>query len=128
MTDAEIIHHLPTYAPEQFSGITPAEWCQPFRAIFVSRIEANKGTFDILEMAKRLISCVRADDTVARLGGDEFSIVLSELRRPEDAGRVAEKILSVVQRPLTIGSVPVEVSASIGIAVLPASSMSNSTG
>jgi diguanylate cyclase (GGDEF)-like protein/PAS domain S-box-containing protein len=73
----------------------------------------------LLEMAKRLSSCVRADDTVARLGGDEFSIVLSELRRPEDAGRVAEKILSVVQRPLSINGIPVEVSASVGIALYP---------
>src|SRR6185295_14260455 len=70
----------------------------------------NAGDEVLLEMAKRLCSCVRADDTVARLGGDEFSIVLSELRRQEDAGRVAEKILQVVQRPLTIGSAPVEVS------------------
>ena len=73
----------------------------------------------LLEMAKRLCSCVRADDTVARLGGDEFSIVLAELRRHEDAGRVAEKILAVMQRPLMVGTVPVEVSASIGIALYP---------
>ena len=74
----------------------------------------------LLEMAKRLCSCVRADDTVARLGGDEFSMVLSELRRPEDAGRVAEKIISAVQRPMSISGVPIEVSASIGIALYPA--------
>jgi EAL domain-containing protein (putative c-di-GMP-specific phosphodiesterase class I) len=70
-------------------------------------------------MAKRLCSCVRADDTVARIGGDEFSIVLAELRRPEDAGRVAEKILSVVRRPLMVGTTAVEVSASVGVALYP---------
>lgn len=83
----------------------------------------NAGDEVLLEMAKRLCGCVRADDTVARLGGDEFSIVLSELRRPEDAGRVAEKIISAVQRPMIIGGVPIEVSASIGIALYPADGM-----
>ena len=39
----------------------------------------------LLEMARRLRDCVRDDDTVARLGGDEFTIILSELRHPEDA-------------------------------------------
>ena len=73
----------------------------------------------LLEMAKRLTACVRGEDTVARLGGDEFSIVLSELRRPEDAGRVAEKIISAVQRPVMIGNTPAGVSASIGIALYP---------
>ena len=77
----------------------------------------------LLEMAKRLCGCVRADDTVARLGGDEFSIVLSELRRPEDAGRVAEKIIAAVQRPMAVGGIPVEVSASIGVALYPVDGM-----
>ena len=73
----------------------------------------------LLEIAKRLTGCVRGEDTVARLGGDEFSIVLSELRRPEDAGRVAEKIIAAVQRPVMIGSTPAGVSASIGVALYP---------
>ena len=73
----------------------------------------------LLEMARRLASCVRSDDTVARLGGDEFSIVLAELRMPEDAGRVAEKIITAVSRPVMIGGVPIEISASIGIALYP---------
>jgi diguanylate cyclase (GGDEF)-like protein/PAS domain S-box-containing protein len=73
----------------------------------------------LLEMARRLRECVREDDTVARLGGDEFTIILSELRHPEDALGVAEKILAAVQEPLTIGGMPIVVSASIGIALYP---------
>ena len=79
----------------------------------------NAGDEVLLEMSSRLRSCVRADDTVARLGGDEFSIILSELRRPEDAGRVAEKIIAAVQHPMTVNGVPIEVSTSIGIALYP---------
>jgi diguanylate cyclase (GGDEF)-like protein/PAS domain S-box-containing protein len=73
----------------------------------------------LLEMSRRLRGCVRDDDTVARLGGDEFTIILSELRHPEDAANVAEKILESVEQPLTIAETPVEVSASIGIALYP---------
>jgi diguanylate cyclase (GGDEF)-like protein/PAS domain S-box-containing protein len=74
----------------------------------------------LLEMSKRLRRCTRGEDTVARLGGDEFTIILSELHHVEDALTVAGKILELVSSPLTIGSVPIEISASIGIALYPA--------
>jgi diguanylate cyclase (GGDEF)-like protein len=51
----------------------------------------------LVEVAKRLTSCVRENDTVARFGGDEFVVVLSELSTDRQeamsqAERVAEKI------------------------------------
>ena len=73
----------------------------------------------LLEMSRRLRGCVREDDTVARLGGDEFTVILAELREPEDAIQVAQKILESVQEPINIGNVPISVSASIGIALYP---------
>jgi len=73
----------------------------------------------LLEMSQRLRQCVREDDTVARLGGDEFTIILNELRQPEDAAQVAEKILEAVQVPIWIAGMPIEVTASIGIALFP---------
>jgi diguanylate cyclase (GGDEF)-like protein/PAS domain S-box-containing protein len=73
----------------------------------------------LLAMSHRLKACVRDDDTVARIGGDEFTIILSELRQPEDAATVAEKILAAVQEPVTIGGLAVEISASVGIAIYP---------
>jgi diguanylate cyclase (GGDEF)-like protein/PAS domain S-box-containing protein len=73
----------------------------------------------LLEMAKRLGECVREDDTVARLGGDEFTIILADLRQPEDALSVAQKILDTVQQPVVVGGTPVVSSASIGIALYP---------
>jgi diguanylate cyclase (GGDEF)-like protein/PAS domain S-box-containing protein len=73
----------------------------------------------LLEMSTRLRACVRDDDTVARLGGDEFTIILSDLRLPEDAASVAEKILVAVQQPLTLAGTAVDISASIGIALHP---------
>ena len=57
----------------------------------------------LLEMARRLRECVREDDTVARLGGDEFTVILADLRYPEDAVTVAAEDSrrgSVTDRPL----------------------------
>ena len=73
----------------------------------------------LLEMSRRLRVCIRDDDTVARLGGDEFTIILSELAHAEDAVSVAQKVLEAVQVPLVISGMPIEVSASIGIALYP---------
>ncbi len=73
----------------------------------------------LLEMSRRLRDCVREDDTVARLGGDEFTIILAELRHPEDAAGVAEKIIRAVRKPMSISGTAIEVSASIGIALFP---------
>jgi len=73
----------------------------------------------LLEMARRLRFNVRDDDTVARLGGDEFTIILAELRQPEDAVSVAEKLIAAIEQPLSIAGTSIEVSASIGIALYP---------
>jgi diguanylate cyclase (GGDEF)-like protein/PAS domain S-box-containing protein len=73
----------------------------------------------LLEMAQRLRDCVREEDTVARLGGDEFTIILDELRQPEDAIGVAQKILDAVQAPLSISGNSITATASIGIALFP---------
>jgi len=74
----------------------------------------------LLEMSRRLRDCIREDDTVARLGGDEFTIILGELRHSDDAVQVAEKILEAVAVPLWISGMPIEMTASIGIALFPA--------
>lgn len=73
----------------------------------------------LVDIAQRLSSCVRQTDTVARYGGDEFTIILPDLRQPDDAARVAEKILERVAEPASIGSATVTISVSIGVAVYP---------
>ena len=73
----------------------------------------------LLEIAARLSHCVREEDTVARLGGDEFAIIITELRRPEDAIGVAEKVLEIIQLPISLRGSPIDVTASIGVALYP---------
>ena len=70
-------------------------------------------------IAWRLRSCMRETDTVSRFGGDEFTIVLPKIGRAEDAAMIANKIIEVVQQPLTIGSSELFITTSIGIALFP---------
>jgi len=51
-----IFDHLPTYSPAQFADISPPDDLprRPFRTFFMSRIEENKGVFDIVEIARSL--------------------------------------------------------------------------
>lgn len=71
------------------------------------------------QVAERLKSRLRGEDTVARSGGEEFTVVVGDLVSAEDAIRVAEDLLSAVRRPLVADQYPIDVSASFGIAMYP---------
>lgn len=73
----------------------------------------------LLEIADRLRTCVRACDTVARLDCDEFVILLGELDEANDAARVAAKILSHLQEPLSARRTRHPISTSMGVATFP---------
>lgn len=70
-------------------------------------------------VAQRLTSCMRDTDTVSRQGGDEFLIVLTDVEVPDDAARVAEKILDLLHPPFDIDGQQLSTSFSIGIALYP---------
>ncbi len=73
----------------------------------------------IVEIARRLGAALRESDTVARQGGDEFVVVLADIAGPDDAARVAAKLLDNLARPLTLCGHEVFPSGSIGIAMYP---------
>lgn len=73
------------------------------------------GDLLLTQMARRLESCVRGDDTLARVGGDEF-IVLIENDPERGAGvEVATRIIEAFDRPFRISEQDIFSSASIGI-------------
>jgi diguanylate cyclase (GGDEF)-like protein/PAS domain S-box-containing protein len=71
------------------------------------------------EVSRRLLRCVRKEDTVGRPGGDEFTILLYDVSSPTDAGHVAEKILTALREPVIISGHQLVVTTSIGIATIP---------
>ncbi|MDF2177892.1 EAL domain-containing protein [Aliiglaciecola sp. CAU 1673] len=73
----------------------------------------------LLDVASRLKSALRVDDTVGRLGGDEFLVVIEDFVDELDLSALAAKIISEVDQPIQIGNNQVGVSASVGIAVYP---------
>jgi diguanylate cyclase (GGDEF)-like protein len=77
-------------------------------------------TGDLLlqELAGRLRAELRANETLARLGGDEFGVLLQEAS-PEDAVLVANRVHSSLESPFNVCGIPLEISASIGMAAHP---------
>jgi diguanylate cyclase (GGDEF)-like protein/PAS domain S-box-containing protein len=77
------------------------------------------GDLLLQQVAQRLKSCVREDDTVARLGGDEFVVVLEvlshePLNAAEQTETITEKILAFLDEPYQLVTQQYRSSASIG--------------
>ena len=92
----------------------------------------------LMEVARRLRSCVRHSDqvmetslesmasrshrtleAVGRLGGDEFVALLPEVIDERDAERVAMRVLDLMREPIFVGGQECFVTASVGIALYP---------
>ncbi len=72
----------------------------------------------LIEVAKRLQSVLREEDTASRLGGDEFMLILPDADA-RGAAQVAQKLLQVVSEPYQIEQYDLVVTASIGVALYP---------
>ncbi len=55
----------------------------------------------LTEIAARLKSAVREEDTVARFGGDEFMVLAAGIDKSHDAALIANNILAAFRRPIT---------------------------
>jgi diguanylate cyclase len=85
-------------------------------------------------VARRLKGCVRRyeDDVredsnpgrvesvlISRLDSDAFAVLLPRTENPEDAARVARRVLQTLSRPFRIGADDLVITPQVGIAVLP---------
>jgi len=73
----------------------------------------------LVEVAKRIQSLGREDDTVARVGDDTFVIVLAGAKTTQ-ATRTAQRLLDLLSTPLRIRELELAVTPTIGIALFPA--------
>jgi diguanylate cyclase (GGDEF)-like protein/PAS domain S-box-containing protein len=72
------------------------------------------------QVAERIKSNLRAVDMTARLGGDEFVVLLENIAKPEDAARVAERIVDDLSKEFQVMvDHEVWISVSIGISLYP---------
>ena len=79
----------------------------------------------LVELSKRLSSCIRATDTLAfsesndlaRIGGDEFVLLVEGLHDDADILRVAERIQACIADPFLIDGNEIHASMSMGIAL-----------
>ena len=70
------------------------------------------------EVGLRLREGLRSQDTLARIGGDEF-VLLVRLTQPDDALRLAERQVGLVNRAFKVAEHELKISASVGIAIFP---------
>jgi diguanylate cyclase (GGDEF)-like protein len=82
-------------------------------------------------VASRLRSCCREREDevgpamatlapeVARLGGDEFTVIMPGLHDPQDAAKLARRLISSFAHPVRVGTHEIFINASIGIAIYP---------
>ena len=70
------------------------------------------------EVGLRLREDLRSQDTLARIGGDEF-VLLVRLSQPDDALRLAERQVGLVNRAFKVAEHELKISASVGIAIYP---------
>jgi diguanylate cyclase (GGDEF)-like protein/PAS domain S-box-containing protein len=71
------------------------------------------------QVAERLNTCVRAEDSVARVGDDEFTLLIMKPANISDVTSVARKILQSVAQPLSVDDHEFNITTSIGIAFYP---------
>lgn len=77
------------------------------------------GDYLARQIAERLRKVVRGSDLVARVGDDEFALLLTSLRRPEDAAIVARKLYAALDVPLVVGGHQIRLEPAAGVSVYP---------
>ena len=77
------------------------------------------GDLLLQEVATRLKTWVRGQDTVSRVGGDEFVVVLTGIANETNAERAAEKIVNMIGTDFSIGGHALNISCSVGVSIFP---------
>lgn len=71
------------------------------------------------DIAKRLTAFLREGDSVARWGGDEFTLLLPQIIDPDEAAKIAQRILEASRPVFNLEGHQLHITSSIGIALYP---------
>jgi diguanylate cyclase (GGDEF)-like protein/PAS domain S-box-containing protein len=73
----------------------------------------------LVGMAERMRQSLRRSDTLGRLGGDEFVVVMPHIATLADVERCAKRLVDRVASTAVVGSLEVNLTASVGVCVYP---------
>ncbi|MDX5386087.1 MAG: GGDEF domain-containing protein, partial [Marinobacter sp.] len=73
----------------------------------------------LVEVARRMRSTLREEDTLARLGGDEFAAIVVNVADQQTLEALLARLLTKIGDPVWVADHSVEVSASLGYTVYP---------
>ena len=73
----------------------------------------------LMALANNMKDALRDGDTMARIGGDEFVAVFTDLTHPQAAVPLLTRLLEAAARPILVGDITVQVSASPGVTFYP---------
>jgi diguanylate cyclase (GGDEF)-like protein len=73
----------------------------------------------LLEVADRLVACVRGHDSVARQGGDEFVLVLTEMHDENEILVIVSRLLEAISQPWIDDGQEYGLSCSVGVSCHP---------
>lgn len=77
------------------------------------------GDLLLVEVAHRLVACMRAGDVVARVGGDEFAAIAKTADDASVFAALAERILQRLGEPVRAAGIELVPHASLGFTVFP---------
>ena len=77
------------------------------------------GDLLLQEVAERLKTRGREQDTVARLGGDEFLIMLTDVKDVPDAAVAAERLMDAMTAEFVVQGHSLSIGCSVGISIFP---------
>ncbi len=79
----------------------------------------SAGDLLLRELSQRLRAELRPEDVLCRFGGDEFLVLMPIAKDDLSVANLAARLLRQVSGPVTLMQTQIEVSGSIGIAVVP---------
>jgi diguanylate cyclase (GGDEF)-like protein len=74
------------------------------------------GNTVLCEMARRLTSVLRAEDTIGRVGGSELVVVVA-VTDEQVVGPLLRRLQHTIDEPVTVGGKDIRLQASLGVAV-----------
>jgi diguanylate cyclase (GGDEF)-like protein len=75
----------------------------------------------LCRLAARIAAITRETDAACRMGGDEFVVLVEDVAEDKHVESQAKRLLASLMRPVELEECAIELTASIGIAIFPAS-------